>query len=157
MSQLLSTGDVIEVTGLSSKAFRIWLDKKLIAPVEGGTGQGHHARFSLIQCVAISVAKQLRESRRGCALAYVGDVIAAFEKQTEEELLEQFEAGATQFMAAMPAGGGVHLVLDSRKTFADVDVEKTYKDVKKKIAKIERKLKHHVGGRGRGLAGSNKE
>ena len=145
----LSTADVLEATGLTPKAFQIWREAGAATPAEGGQGHGNHARYSVMQTLGIAVAARLRSSDRGCAMSYVRSVVEAFGGMKEEKLLEAFKNKKTH-LASICQGKPI---LDGKSYDDWVDVQRTYLDVTRAIAKIEHRFRHFVGGRGRGLAG----
>src|SRR4051794_15635342 len=95
--KLLSSGDVCEIAGIPAPTLDEWCKKGVLTPVSGGDGHGSHRRFSLMQTVGIVLAVKLRQTKRGCALSFVRDVVEAFKGMPEQELLRAFEVGRTHF------------------------------------------------------------
>jgi len=147
-NKLLSSGEVCEISGLAPNTFDEWCRKGIVRPVEGGEGHGSHRRFTLMQTVGIVVAVKIRSSERGCVLSYVQKVIEAFEQMTEAELQKRFAQGGTHFVR--PHHGKP--ILQGR-AYDWVDVQQTFNDVMKKVAKLSRQPANEIG-RSRGLSAS---
>jgi hypothetical protein len=106
----------------------------------------------MMQTVGIVVAAKLRRSDRGCVLAYVGQVVAAFAGMTEKELLKRFADGGTCLVTIHQ---GRPLLRGPQ--FVDwINVKEVHDEVTKAISEIEDRLQHSFGGRPRGLAGASK-
>lgn len=146
----LTTGDVHEITGLPPTTLVGWVNDGILKPIAGGgKGRGNHHQFSLMQVVGIAIGAALRKSERSCALSYVGLVVDAFGNMTEEQLLKQFDRGATHLVTihqGKPILGA--------KEYDWTDVQKVYRDVKQGMAKLSRKPAN-LTGRNRGLAGTS--
>jgi DNA-binding transcriptional MerR regulator len=146
-TKLLSVADVSEAAGLSTRELRGWCDKGIVVPDAGGEGQGDHRMFSVVRTVGVAVAVQVRNTSQGCVPEYVKQVVAAFASMDEKDLLKEFKKGQTHLVM-------VHYgkPILRGKEYDWVDVQATYQNVTKKIAKIEQRYAGFVGGRGRGLA-----
>ena len=151
--RLLSTADVLEVTGLTSKELRSWCEKEIIKPVAGGNGHGSHRRFTKTQTVGIALGSKLRRGSLGIVLSGVALVVERIGSMTESELLAEFEKGNTHIVpvSSLPLRPAQGYDDDD-----DRDVRETYEQVTEGIAQIEERLRYHVGGRTRGLAGASK-
>jgi hypothetical protein len=148
----LSATDVCEITGLTPGQFRAWCEQGAARAVAGGTGHGNHRRFTVMQVVGIAVAVALRNSERGCALAYAARVVEGFGKMTEEDLIKKLEAGCTHMMCVVnTVNGGPFVVLDTPRYAEMVDVRAIYSRVKAKVEEIEASVKPNATGRNRGL------
>lgn len=129
--QLFTTGDVLEITGLSATTFDAWCHGGIVKAFSGGNGTGSHRQFMLPQVVGIAIGAQLRKSNRGCVLSYVGKVVAAFNLRTEEDLLKEFEAGRTHFVTVVETAAGPSLVLDTAKHNDMPNVRELYQRIVK--------------------------
>jgi len=147
---LLTFADVCVVAGVSAGSLRLWCEKKIVVPFEDGAGCGNHRRFNLMQTVGVAVAIELRKSKRGCALAYVGEVVEAFGKLTEEDLQKKFAKGVTHFMTVVKT----QVIMDGPIYGDMINVQRVYENVKQKIVQLSRKPAN-LTGRNRGLAGVN--
>src|SRR5438046_275407 len=89
---MLSTSEVIDLSGLPLATLTAWVSQGIITPAEvGGPGRGRGHRFSLMQAVGIVVAARVHQSPRSCAPSYVGLIVETFGAKTEGWLLEQFK------------------------------------------------------------------
>ena len=125
MAKLLSTGDVLNLTGLPAKTFDEWNSKGIVVHVEGGEGHGSHRRFTPLQVVGICVAVELRNGKRGCVLPYVSNVVKAFADMSEKKLTNQFEKGATHFLTVHSKS----VILDGPRYSDMPNVKKIYDKV----------------------------
>lgn len=149
--KFLTSADVLEVirpTGVSPKRFRVWCDRGVIAPAEGGGRQGTYRRFTLMQAVGLAVAAKVFAGERGCSPAYVGEVVGAFAGTPEPVLMTEFDMGRTHFISThngRPLLGGPQ--------YDWVDVQQTYREVLATVAAIEARLtKRPTGSRLRELS-----
>jgi hypothetical protein len=152
MQRELSVGDVVEIigpSGITPKMFRTWCENGIVVPLEGGTGRGNHARFSVMQALGIAVAAKVYMSEHGCCPAYVGKVVSAFAAVSPEWLEGQFRDGKTH-MACEHKGRPIL----QGKAYDWPDVQQTWGWVLGTIQRIEERMKERVGTRGRvrGLA-----
>lgn len=147
----LSTGDVMEVLGIRRQDFRRWIERGAVKPMDGGGKQGKHQKFTPMQVVGISVAREIWSSDRGCVESYVGEIVSAFGSMSEDELVERFRKGETHFVQIF---AGKPLLRGQMYDWPNV--EQIFDDVMKNIEKVELRLRNFVGGRPRGLAGANK-
>lgn len=84
---MLATSTVCKLANIPTTDLENWVRGGIIAPlVPGGRGRGKTAKYSTMQAVGLVVGNQIYRSERGCVLAYVGKVVAAFESMTEQEL-----------------------------------------------------------------------
>lgn len=101
---LLGSGLVCQLTKLEPHILHDWCVRGILSPVKGGMGQGDHRKFSFLQVTGILVGQTLRESERGCLLAYLGQIAAAFGGMDEDWLQQEFAAGRTHFVMVTPEG-----------------------------------------------------
>ncbi len=92
-SETVTTGSVTRATGVSSETLNAWVKASLIRPAVPGAGTGHHARFDVMDVLAVAVAKGLRS--RGHSLQAASAVLEVLRGLTEEGLLREFDAGNT--------------------------------------------------------------
>ena len=59
--RLLSSGDLMEVTGVDHNDLNLWCRRGLLTPVEGGGGLGSHRRFTVLQAVAVAYVVRYKE------------------------------------------------------------------------------------------------
>lgn len=137
MGSKLTTGGIVSITGILGREFKYWLEQGIIAPVEGGKGQGNHCKFSVMQAVGIGVANALRQTDRGCVLPYVGQIVTAFEKLSEERLEELFDENRTHFAALV--GQPLHPILQPGEFPDQVDVQDIYRRVTNHVRMNTRK------------------
>ncbi len=127
--RLVSSGDICELSGLSSTTFGRWCESNLVEPEQGGEGTGNHRQFSVMVALGVLVAVKLRQSERGCCLEYVGNIIKTFSKMKKETLPEKC---------------------------GEVDVRQCYANLLNGMESIEKKLSRSKPiGRQRGLAKTN--
>lgn len=149
----LTTGDVCEIASLDDATLNYWCRKDIVEPARGSKGHGYHRQFTLMQAVGIAFgAKVRRES--GAALSFVGLVVRFFGDMEEATLLKAFKQKRTYLFPVRPLGLCAPW---SGHQPGEFDVKAIYDDVTEKVVQIERRLKHHVGGRVRGLAGAGKK
>jgi len=136
MAKLLSTGDVLGLTGLPAKTFDEWNSKGIVVPKEGGEGHGSHRKFTWMQVLGILVAVELRNGERGCVLPYVGKVVAAFAAMDEKELQAAFKKGATHFLTL----AGNRPYLEGPRCSDMVNVQQIYRSVILHIQEMEGRI-----------------
>lgn len=101
---MLTIDDVAAVSGLDPQTLRGWVADGLIEPTERlGEGRGRGHRFAVPTAVGLVVAAEVRRSDRGCALAYVGRLVAAFATLTEAELAKALDRDGTH-LASVEGG-----------------------------------------------------
>jgi hypothetical protein len=127
----LSTGSLVEATGLKPDYIRTLADRKQVKPAEGGKGTGNPRRWSLMASVGFAVVAEYRKSFMGQQLRPKGVVaiVEAFDAQDVDWLEKEFKQGHTHF---------VHIhqgkPLLSGPQYPDwVNVQKCYEVVKKAL------------------------
>jgi hypothetical protein len=120
--KMFQTGTVLELTkaiGAEIKAptFDLWCKNDILKPEHDTGGQGRPRMWSLMQVVGVLVAAKVRANERGCVLSYVSDIVAAFGKISEDELVELFDEGRTHFVMVHK---GRPLLDDKRYDWPDV-------------------------------------
>lgn len=152
-SKQLSTGDLCELSSIPMNTLDRWARQGIIKPIEGGSGQGSHRRFSISQAVALVFAAEWR--RWGAGKPLIEPMIPHIAKMTHDEMFKAFAEGRTHLLE-LPCGPlSKPLFKWSRKhsgePFDRFDLRRVYLDVMKRILEIERREKKAVG-RSRGLA-----
>lgn len=97
IEKTLSTGNITNITGLNSVNLHQWCVRGIIKPVNQVKGQGAYRLFNVSSVVGVAAAVKLRDSKRGCSVAFAGDVIAAFEKLGMKRLENEIRKGNTHF------------------------------------------------------------
>ena len=144
--RLFSTGDILEITGLTRSTFDDWIARGIINPVSGGNGTGNHRRFTTTQAVALKLAADLRNNGEAgwATLRKVVERIGGF---TEAGLVGQFTKGRTHILSI-----GEFPMVKPQHEDPLRDVEECYRVVMVRVNEIESRLRR-VSGRPRGLAG----
>lgn len=143
MKELFSTGDVAEITSLSSDNIGSWCEKGIIRPIDDPGGHGRHRRFTFMQVVGISFGARRR--REGAHLRFVTEVIAFVGALPEEKLLAEFKVKRSHLT---PFRHPVQLSRPWRGADPnEFNLEQVYYDVVKKA----KKLAARPAGRPRGL------
>lgn len=148
MRTFLTAGDVSELIGLTPTRFRSLRIACGILPIAGGQGRGNHRQYNAMQVVGIVVTSFLRETPRGCCDRHVGEIVAAFGKMKEEDLLQGFALGLTRFWRITPKGHPLLIRSDDAEL---PDVQQIHASVRSRIARLS-KANAKPTGRKRGLA-----
>lgn len=99
MNEYLTTTEVCEVADLPQQTLIEWIGKGIVVPaIEGTVGRGNPHKFTVTQVVGILVAKEQRDSERGCVLSYVRLVVEAFGNVSEEWLAERLKKDGQYFV-----------------------------------------------------------
>lgn len=144
---LFTKSDVMTITGMSSKRFRILVESGALAPVAGGGTQGSHRQLTLMQVLGLTVVERMRATLRGCTNKGAQVIVAAFENVTPEWLEERFQR---REVAWVMEHDGRPLLRERQPD--RVDVQECWKHVQREIERIQRESKPSTGGRVRGLA-----
>jgi DNA-binding transcriptional MerR regulator len=148
-TNLLSSADILEVTGLTPKQLQIWCEVGVVQP-QGGNGRGDHRRFTVMQTLALSYARLW--SMSGATTPLLRSVVEFITGFTEDELLAEFKAGR-KLLIVVP-GGKASLQKPRKNDPFDywlLDIEQQYKRVLELIEEIENRPHRNVRGRSRGL------
>jgi DNA-binding transcriptional MerR regulator len=153
---LLTKSDICEVTGLTHDQFEAWCRQGVIQPVNAGRGRGNHRRFGLVQATALIYAFQWK--RCGASLSTMRDVIACVTQYTEDELQAELRKG-NRIPFLVPGQTSRLWPVPASMTLPDLlDLEWSYTEAAKRIARIERRLgSESTVGRRRGLARSSNQ
>ena len=90
MNMMMALEDVARVAGVEAIWIHNLIGRGIITPAEeGGPGRGQGHKFTLMQSVGLVVGAWLRYSERSCVMAYVGEVVKAFDAVTPEWLEAQ--------------------------------------------------------------------
>ena len=121
----------------------------MVTPASG-EGRGNHRKFSVVQAVALKYAKNWAAER--ASLLLVRGIVEFLTSFTEEELLAEFEAGR-KILIPVAAGRGKSSLVEEVKHMdcSSLNIEIVYREVTKKISRMEKKQKPNRTGRNRGL------
>jgi hypothetical protein len=146
--QLLTSGDLAEVTlslGIGLKQVTNLADRGTIVPASGGGEKGVFRSWTVMQAVGLAVAARVLSTPRSCATSYVGLVVEAFGRLTEDELQRQIlESGTHLVTTIRTAGGAPHIVLDG-PAGDRVDVLATLRLVKRKVVEMAKRPTNRTG------------
>ncbi len=101
----MMTGDVARVVGVSEGTVKSWCKQGLIRPVIPADGPGVHRRFSLVDVLAVALARGLRA--RGVPLKVAGVALEILRGFTEADLLRAFEDGRRYILIGDHAPNGL--------------------------------------------------
>lgn len=150
MPRQLTTADVLEVTGLTPKQLRVWIEAGVIRP-QGGEGTGNFRRFSVVQTLALSHARVW--ALAGASTPLLRSVVEYLTGFTEKALLAEFRAGRKLLIVVPGANPTLRRYRpDDPFEYWLLDIEAQYKRVLELIAEIENRQPRKVRGRSRGLA-----
>lgn len=91
MNDLLTSGDIAEVTGVPMQTINEWSAKGVLAPTQNGRGQGRNRLFTKIDAVALAYGYAWRQG--GIGLDLVKQIVNCVTRFSEKELLKEFKAG----------------------------------------------------------------
>lgn len=112
--------------GLKTPTLNAWCGNGVIKCVGGGHGHGNHRLFSVTQTVGIIVGYKIKhETKRGCVLSFVEQIVGAFTAMTEEELQAQLREKGDHFVT-IHAG---RPILQGRQHDDQLDVAGVYERV----------------------------
>jgi DNA-binding transcriptional MerR regulator len=123
---LYSTNQLCAVTGLHVHVLNDWCKRGVMAPAEGGTGQGQYRRFSRMQVLGLMVVLKLYNGERGCKISYVKVAYDAFTKLNEETLKVWFSKGRCYFSHVE---NGKVVLTSAEPDYEAIDVEELYQQL----------------------------
>jgi hypothetical protein len=91
--KFLTSGQMCKYLGIDMATIHKWCVAEIITPVAGGTGQGSHRVFSVIDALSVACGRGMRS--QGYTLAAAGAVMRVIKGLSEERLLAAFEEGNT--------------------------------------------------------------
>lgn len=138
----ISLNELSQLSDLSVTTLLRWVDAGILTPhvkrdEADGPSRNNAHRFTLMQCVGVLVAAELRRSLRGCSPAFVKEVVTAFATVDEKWLTAQFKQGRTHFANVLGREGDSTTPLRPLLASADydwVDVQAAYEAVTDRFA-----------------------
>lgn len=145
MPRLLTTGDMVAVTGIRRGLLVEWVTDGIVVPAVPCKGPGGAAGFTEMQAVAVAVALQMRESGN-YRTPYIGRVIRSFDNISPEELERAFSLNDTHLA----------LIFNDKPILRGPqydwpNVEKAYFDTMERIEELKRTPQPNKRGRKTGL------
>src|SRR5579871_1550798 len=89
--QTLSSTELSQVLAVPVPTVQSWARRDIIRPVVPGRGTGNHARYAIVDVLAVALARGLRA--RGVPLKMASMALDVLRGYTEAELCQAFEEG----------------------------------------------------------------
>ena len=136
--QTMTSSAVARVLGVPVPTVQAWVRRGLIRPVIPGTGTGHHGRYSIVDVLAVAMARALRA--RGLSLKTAGAALEILRGYSEADLLREFSAGRRYI--ALTEGGATDGLVSREEAMDQAPAEELLPTVVDVAA-----LYHRVAGR----------